>query len=377
MHPISGIWIALSLTLLATTSSFAASKKSGPEKIVQQAAAKENAGDYEGAAALYESVLKYHPDFGPALLGLAQVQYWQGHYENSIKTYEKFLGYNPDSVEAQVGIGKAYLALGKSKKADDYFARAKKRDPGNKEVESAEPLLGSDTHIRFMGGYIAEELSYATDAAGEYQEIRITKEKKFGFGLYNAYLNRFGRQAFNTKLFGHYYFLENTRADLGVSFAPNAVIVPRQSYTVGMAHHISKFTPELHYTFEDFTRANTHTLEAALFVEPAEWLRIGGGYEFQSLMIGTTSQNFHGGFGKIKFTPTQWLTVDGFLGSHRRGFEAGRNPSPFVNYRALTGGGGIRFDFVTSFSLGFEVSVEDRDNNETAATYILSVGYLF
>lgn len=367
----------LLLVLLLSLPAFAASKKSGPEKVVNQAQAKEKEGDYQGAQALYESVLKHNPDHAPALLGLAQVQYWRGEYEKAILTYEKLLGYSPDHVEALIGTGKAYLALGKGKKAQEYFDWAKKKEPKNEEIQTVEPTLGGQTWIRVLGGYLGETFSYDTDAHGEYQEISITKEKKFGAGFYNSYQDRFGKTAFDNKLSGHYYFLENSRADLALSFSPNSVIVPKQSYSAGLAQTIWKITPEVHYLFQDFAQANTHALELALYYEPTEYLRVGGGYEFQSLKFGAASQNFHAGFAKLKFAPTQWLTLFGSYANRGSGFEAGRNPTPFVNYRAHVGGGGISLEFLTTYTVSFEALLESRNNNESKATYTLAAGYVF
>lgn len=370
-------FLAITVLLLFNPSLFAAAKKSGPEKIVAQAQAKEKGGDYQGAQILYESVLQRQPDYAPALLGLGQVQYWQGDYAGAVKTYEKLLGYDPGHIEALVGIGKAYLAMGKSKKAQEYFDRAKKKEPKNEEVETVEPLLGGQTWIRMLGGFMGEAYSYDADGIGEFQEISITKEKKFGVGLFNSYQVRFGRSAFDNKIFGHWYFLENTRADLSVSFSPVAIIVPKQSYRLGLAQTVSKFTPEIHYTFQDFAQANTNALELALYFDLTEWLRAGGGYEFQNLKFATTTQNFHAGFAKLEFTPAQWLLLHASYANRGSGFEAGRNPTPFVNYRAHVAGGGIRFEFLSAYSVGFEAFWENRDNNESKSSYRFTAGYVF
>ena len=141
-----------------TNSAFAASP-SNPDKIITQAQTKEEAGDYEGAQALYESVLKYHPDYVPALMGLAQVHYWQGHYQLSIDTYAKILEHEPDHVKALVGTGKAYLAMGKQKKGQEFFNRAEKIEPSNEEAESLKPQISKKTKLPLLSSLIISLVS--------------------------------------------------------------------------------------------------------------------------------------------------------------------------------------------------------------------------
>ncbi len=353
------------------------SPKGDSERIMSQAQEKEEAGDYEGAQSLYEGVLHHDPENLGALSGLAQVQYWQGNYEEAVKTYEKVLELDSKNVPALVGTGKAYLAMGKQKKARDFFDKAEKIEPGNEESEAVQPQLERKSRIVIEGGYITENPSYSSQTQGEFQQIRIEREKTYGLGLYSAYIQRFGRDGFDTRLFGHYYLKEKTRFDLSLGFAPEVDILPRQNYEVGIAHTIWKVTPEFHYRFQDFTRANTHTLRPALFFEPMEFLRIGGGYEFQNLMVGTTSRNFHGGFAELKVVPTEFLSIYGFYSYAQRGFEAGRIGNPFVNYKAHIGGGGVQFEFLGAYSVGFEAEGENRNNRETSSSYRLSLGYVF
>ena len=53
----------------------------------------------------------------------------------------KILKMEPDNVPALIGTGKAYLALGKQRKAQEYFNRAEKLEPEEEEVEAIKPQL--------------------------------------------------------------------------------------------------------------------------------------------------------------------------------------------------------------------------------------------
>lgn len=338
----------------------------------------EDEGDYEGAQKIYESILEKNPADKAILLKLAQVQYWRGDYPGAVKTYQTLLEKDSQNVEGLSGIGKTYLAMGKSKEARRYFNKAKEIDPNNREIEAMDPSNENKAKIRVEGGSIIEILNYAQDTQAEFQEIHIYKEKEFDFALNNTFWDRFGLKAFDTHIFGSYYFKEKTRIDLALSFSPSAIIVPRQSYSFGLAHTFEKVTPEIHYQFFDFRQANVHSLRVGLFFDPTIWLRLGGGYEFQSLQSLGTSQNFDNAFARARIgTPLDWLSFNAQYEYLQRGFEAGRALTPFFNYTAHRVGGDIRVDLVDSYSFHFGITHENRSNGERSETYLFSIGYSF
>lgn len=362
-----GLFLAYTLPLSALAS----------EKQLRQAEKAKESGNYEAAQAIYESILKEDSYEERALMGLGEVHYWQGRYEASIQAYEKILEKKPQHLGALIGVGKGYLALGKDKKAQKYFQRAKKENPKNEEIETLDPSNQKKAKLRIEGGYITEVLNYAADTQGEYQEISILREKNFGFGLNNTYLNRFNQNVLETKLFGHYYFLENSRVDAEITFAPNVAIVPRQSYSIGLAHHFGKITPEIHYRFLDFQQANLHTLRGALYFEPLTYLRLGGGYEWQHLTFSGRNQEDNNGFARIQIgTPLDWLSFNALYDRVHRGFEAGRAGTPFINYSGHIVGGTIRID-MEEYMIRFGVTHENRSNGDRGETYLLSFGYSF
>lgn len=362
--------------LLVQAPAFASAQDS-PEQRIKQAAQKEEVGDYEGAQAIYEDILKTEPQYEPALFGLAQVQHWQGHYDKSLKTFGKLLAVNPNHVAGLIGIAKVYLGLGKEKKAQEYLAKAKKLDPENEEVKVLTPQLEKKTKIRVYAGYQVEDISYSgSSTQASVEEVEFSKEKTYGFGLRASYWDKFDLNGLDTRLFGHYYFMENTRADLSFSFAPSVTILPRESVTAGFAHSIGKLTPELHYSFVNYTQADQHLVTPALFYEPIEWIRAGGGYEYQRLTFGG-NRDLHSGFAELRVAPLEWFEVEGFYRRVQSSFEGGRPGNAFVSYSAHVGGGGIVLTAPSSYSIRFSAYTEQRNNGEQIASYTLTVGTVF
>ena len=364
----------LLLLLLSAQPAFAVS---GPEKTMKQAEAKEQEGDYEGAQTLYESILAHHPDYAPALLGLSQTKYWQGNYQGAVDTYAKILKIEPDNVPALIGTGKAYLALGKQRKAQEYFNRAEKLEPEEEEVEAIKPQLEKKTQLEVNIGYLTQKMNYASQAQGEYQEVRIMREKTYSAGLNTIFMKKFDREAFNTRLFGSFNPFENTRLSGGLNFAPKTNLYAEIGGQFGLAQDFWKFTAEVDYDFEGYEQATTNTLRPALFYQPFEFLKLGGGYEYQNLRFANVRRNFNGGFFEARVTPMQTLSVYATYAYIQRGFEAGRRPSPYINYTANVGGGGFIFDFLGGYRVRFDLVYEKRDIGEYQTTYNLSAGYLF
>lgn len=345
---------------------------------IQQALKKEEVGDYEAAQAIYEKIITENPSHEPALFGLAQVHYWQGRYDKSLEAYQVLLKLNPGHVPAMIGISKVYLALGEQNKADEYLRQAKKLDPENEELADLGPQMERKTRIRIHGGYIIENPSYFADnTQATYQELEVSKEKTYGFGARTTYLRKFNDDGFNTKLFGSYFFKEKTRADLSFSFAPSVTILPGQSASAGLAHSIGMITPELHYTFENYSQADRHLVTPALFFEPVKILRVGGGYEYQRLIFGASHRDLHSGFAKAAVTPNQWLGLHGYYKRMQSAFEGGRPGNAFVSYSAHVGGGGISANLMESYTVFFNAESEQRDNGEDVASYTLGFGFFF
>ncbi|MBI4125816.1 MAG: tetratricopeptide repeat protein [Deltaproteobacteria bacterium] len=363
------MWRILIILVVFSTPLFAA----GPS--VQEALKKESAGDYEGAQAIYEAFIKENPNHEAAIYGLGQVHYWQGDYKKSLETYQVLLAINPEHVPAMIGLSKVYLALGEQKKADEMLRQAKKIDPENEELADLSPQMERKTRIRIYGGYTVEDLSYFADNTQvTYQEIEVSKEKKYGFGLRTAYLRKFDNNGLDTRLSGHYYFREKTRADLGFSFAPSVMILAQESATAGLAHSIGMVTPELHYAFENYSQADRHLITPAVFFEPIKFLKAGGGYEYQRLLFGGGHRDLHSGFADLRVALGERFGLHGFYKRTQSAFEGGRPGGAFVSYSAHVGGGGISLGLMENYAVTFDASTERRNNGEAVNSYTLAFG---
>ena len=347
------------------------------EKQLNTASEKEKNGDYEGAQSLYEGILTYHPDHKEALLGLARVEYWEGKYKESIAAYEKFLKIYPGDAGGYVGIGKSYLALGDQKKAQDYFNKAQKIEPHQQEIEAMEPALEAKAAVELEGGVVVKDFTYQPDGQIEYQEFRYQKEKHYGGGIYSGYADQYGEQAFNTGLFGDYYFTPGTRIDAALYFAPTAKSLPHFSPSAKFQQDIGEhWTPGIGYQFQKFADADFHSVTPQIQFHPWSFLTIEGDYELQIAKIATGNKTLHSFSGNLELTPTEWFSVFAGYGRLARTFEAGRNPEINRTDADLIHGG-LKGIVMNSLLLRFDFVWEKRNNAESIYSYLLGAGYRF
>lgn len=372
-----GYFLIVSLIMGCAANPLWAAGEKGPSASSLRAQEKSHDGDYEGAGQIYKAILEKAPADIAARLGLAQTLYWQGDYAGAAGAYAKILEKDPDHVEALVGSGKAYLAMGKQKKAQGFFSRAEKIDPSSEETAAVASQIGKKASIEIVGGYILGHFNYAADMQGEYQRLAIRKEGSYAFGLDASYLNKFTQSGFYTELFGGYHILEGTRIEARVGLAPETAIFPKQSYGAGLSQTFGKIGGEVQYLFEDYRQARVQTFRPALYFRPLEFLKIGGGYQLQSVQFLGARRNLNGGFAEIDAAPFEWLSLNGYYQRTNNAFEAGRLPTPYVGFLSNVGGGAVDVHFVADYSLRFDLRFESRNNGEASQAYTLSAGYLF
>lgn len=347
------------------------------ESVLQQAKQKEAAGDYEGAASLYEGVLVSHPDHKDALLGLARNEYWQGRYKEAIATYEKLLKIYPNDVGGLVGIGKCYLALGEQRKAGEYFRRAQEIEPKEEEVQALEPAMEEKTHIDLDGVFVIEDLNYESESLEEYQELRYFKEGRYGIGLHSGYWRRFRKEAFTSGLLGHYYIFPRTKVEGAAFFAPGAQVTSRQKYKVELTHTLwKKLTLGAAYEFADWKQANTHLVSPSLGYQIFKPLQVKTWYELQIVPVEGEDPKRHSIFGELEAHGAPWFQAHAGYGRLSRNFEGGRT-NPIFQYQADKIFGGVGFTIMGSLLVRFDVSWEKRNNSEEAMTYLIGFGYRY
>ena len=342
----------------------------------EKATAKETAGDYEGAQSLYEGILHHHPEHKDALYGVARTQYWQGKYESSIDSYEKILKIYPNESGAMVGLGKCHLALGHQNKAQEYFKKAEKADPKNEEVKDI-PTTEEKAYIELEAGPILESSNFADSTQSEYQEIRYTKESRYGGGFHHSYRNRLGKEALYTGIFGNYYLTPETRTDLFLYFSPRAMIVPQWRLGGSVRHTFKEFlTPGVEYEFDKYKEAEFHLVSPSLKIHPLSWLGVTGKYQMEILKAGTRDFTNHSLFGELEISPSSSFTFHAGAGKLQKDFEGGRTVPVFA-YNAITVFGGVKAIVMNSLLLRFDLAWEDRSNNENLTRYMIGLGYRF
>jgi tetratricopeptide (TPR) repeat protein len=115
-----------------------------PEALVQDAIAKQRAGDLEGAVSGYRSFLKIHPEaavihsnLGAALAGL-------GRFEEAVAEYQIALKEAPATPGAALNLALAYYKMGRIGDAADQLVKVRAAAPANSQAT----LLLADCYLR-------------------------------------------------------------------------------------------------------------------------------------------------------------------------------------------------------------------------------------
>ena len=86
-------------------------------------------GNWEGAEAAYERAVETLPSYGPAALGLAELQWSAGRHVDALQTLVTFLELDPAHVDGLVRLGRWLSALGRSEQAVRALERALRLAP--------------------------------------------------------------------------------------------------------------------------------------------------------------------------------------------------------------------------------------------------------
>jgi len=111
--------------------------------------------DYDGAIALYRSVLLENANSAKARRGLARVLGWKGLYEKSIAQYRKVLKKNPADIDARLGLARVLAWKGDYRASVAEYRKILTKDTSNKEAR-----LG-----------LGRTLWWSGDRSGAYKEL--------------------------------------------------------------------------------------------------------------------------------------------------------------------------------------------------------------
>src|SRR4249919_1366050 len=107
------MWRSFFLSLLSVATTVAAQAPPSPQALIDDAIAKQRAGDFAGAAKEYKEFLKQHPEataihsnLGASLAGL-------GQFEDAIREYKIALKQSPSFPDVRLNLALAYYKTGR------------------------------------------------------------------------------------------------------------------------------------------------------------------------------------------------------------------------------------------------------------------------
>src|SRR5271154_5490670 len=122
-----------------------------PHRLLQQAFAAQQAGDFTGAAAAYRSFLKLHPDEVGAHSNLGVVLVKLGRYDEAISEYQAAFRLAPDDTRIGVNLGLALVKSGRLAEAAESFESLHRQMPAEKRITlllaDCQLQLGNDDRV--------------------------------------------------------------------------------------------------------------------------------------------------------------------------------------------------------------------------------------
>jgi len=133
------MWRAIFLLIL-TLDAIAQS----PQELVNDAIAKQRAGDLEGAVKEYREFLKKHPEVTPIRSNLGAALAGLGQFQEAITEYRIALKQSPSAPGLRLNLALAYYKTGRIGDATDELVRVHKESPDNSQAT----LLLADCYMR-------------------------------------------------------------------------------------------------------------------------------------------------------------------------------------------------------------------------------------
>jgi len=122
----------------------AAAQTQTPQALVEDAIAKQRAGDLEGAVKGYREFLKLHPEATPIRSNLGASLAGLGQFEEAIREYRIALKQSPSLPGLRLNLALAYYKTGRMGDAADELARVHREAPSNGQAT----LLLADCYFR-------------------------------------------------------------------------------------------------------------------------------------------------------------------------------------------------------------------------------------
>ena len=218
------------------------------EELWKEAAAAQQAQEYDRAAFLYRKILAKQPDLTEAEVNLGLMLHLAGNLKDAIACFEHVLVRHPDLFAPNFLTGMDYLKLDNPSRAIPYLERATKEKP-----DQVEPLVG------LANGYL--ETGRFSEALDEFTRATRMNGKNADawYGLGATYLSiekqiegalRHAKSSFRAVLLGESY-LQQGQAEKAVAVLSSAVAAPP---AVACAHSILGFALLRTSRFDDAAR---------------------------------------------------------------------------------------------------------------------------
>lgn len=156
--------------------SWFAKKKASPDLYVATARLAESRGDFEGAAAQYEKVLKDSPDYVPALLSYAHLQDHQNKLAEATKLYERAVKANPKEAGAYNDLGLCYARRGMATEALTNLGKAVQLQPDKALYRNNLACVLVDQHR--LDDALVHLRAVNTDAVANYNMGILLEQRK-------------------------------------------------------------------------------------------------------------------------------------------------------------------------------------------------------
>ena len=104
------------------------------------------AGDLDFASDHFRAALEIYPEFGPALVGLAQVSALRGARQDAIHWYSEAIRLDPANLEPYVRLGELLLQAGDARRAEEVYQAGLTRVPNHPLL-----LLGVASSLALQG----------------------------------------------------------------------------------------------------------------------------------------------------------------------------------------------------------------------------------
>ncbi len=183
-------------------------------------------GNYDAATGIYKTILSEDPENIESLTGLADVYAWQKDYKRAIELLEPHLKKHPYEKELLIRLSRYYLWEGKKRETLSYSDRILKDNPADKDALEMKRQALSIHNFEYYVGYYYLNINNNVDSHNIYTGIRYKPKEKYLFYGQVDYLDRFREKEGRIMVGGTVPVADKLNASAEVALSPGATIFP-------------------------------------------------------------------------------------------------------------------------------------------------------